>query len=115
MQLGTVPAFLPLEHTSSSCTDSPMRYLRALATILLFGCATAAHRQPAPGTVGFTREVTGLGMYSKDLPARYRRLQDTPGRVWVLWSQQHMCVVNEDLWMRTNVGDRVPCQWRLPR
>jgi hypothetical protein len=85
------------------------------AALLLSGCA---HRSPlsSPVPAAPRREVTALAAFTgMDLPRPYQRLHDEPGWKWVLWSNERLCVVDSRTWVRTQVGDRVRCDWRMPR
>lgn len=92
-----------------------MRKFQFLALWLLLGCATTQPdtRSLIPSPL---REVTALGRFSdQDLPLSYRRIEDGPGFMWVLWSDKRMCIVEPKTWIQTHVGDRVSCEWRMPR
>ena len=86
-----------------------------LAAVLLMSCARHRHADQDAATASFLRRVTAVGVFSKDLPSRYRRVQDTPGWTYVLWSHERLCVVDGNIWIRTHVGDHIDCEWRSPR
>jgi hypothetical protein len=85
------------------------------AAWLLTGCA--GHSAPRHALLPTPRrEVTAIAAFTGlDLPRAYQRLHDGPGWKWVLWSHEMLCVVDSGTWTRTQVGDRVRCDWRVPR
>lgn len=94
-----------------------MRKSLLLLTWLLIGCGATANRARAsfPITTALSREVTAVATFTYDLPMRYQRLHDAPGRTFALWSGERLCLVDQAKWIRTIVGDRVTCEWRSPR
>ena len=85
------------------------------AAWLLSSCANRSSSTSAPSTAP-TRPVTALATFTaRELPSAYQRLHDNPGWKWVLWSNKSLCVVDASTWTRTQIGDRVSCDWRMPR
>jgi hypothetical protein len=92
-----------------------MKKISLLAIWLLAGCA-AVHQSVESDTLAPRRAVTRLGMLNSiEIPATYRRTNDAPGMIWVLWSNESLCIVDPSVWFRTRVRDRVSCNWRSPR
>lgn len=92
------------------------KILILVAAWLLSGCAGRPSSNSTPITAPPKRLVTALAAFTaRDLPRAYHRIHDDQGWKWVLWSHESLCIVDSGTWTRTQIGDRVSCDWRMPR